>query len=34
VHGEANPARALAERVAQELGWCAVVPRHAERVLL
>ncbi|MEJ3747023.1 MBL fold metallo-hydrolase [Actinomycetes bacterium KLBMP 9797] len=34
VHGEPGPAAALAGRVRSELGWCAVVPQHAERVLL
>lgn len=32
VHGEPTAADALAERVDQELGWCAVVPRMHERV--
>jgi metallo-beta-lactamase family protein len=34
VHGEADPADALARRITEELGWCAVVPRHGERVLV
>lgn len=34
VHGEEDAARALAERLADELGWNAVVPRHLERVRL
>lgn len=34
VHGEPVPAAALAARISTELGWCAVVPQHAERVLL
>ncbi|BCB89542.1 MBL fold metallo-hydrolase RNA specificity domain-containing protein [Phytohabitans suffuscus] len=34
VHGEPAPAAALAARIGTELGWCAVVPRYAERVLL
>ena len=34
VHGEPEAAKALAQRVGDELGWCAVVPRYAERVRL
>lgn len=34
VHGEPSPARALAELITDELGWCAVVPRLGERVRL
>jgi metallo-beta-lactamase family protein len=34
VHGESGPAATLAHRIDSELGWCAVVPRYAERVLL
>ncbi len=34
VHGEEGAARALATRLADELGWSAVVPRYLERVLL
>ncbi|MDP3894757.1 MBL fold metallo-hydrolase RNA specificity domain-containing protein [Nocardioides sp.] len=34
VHGEEDAARALAERLADELGWNAVVPRYLERVRL
>jgi metallo-beta-lactamase family protein len=34
VHGEPGPSRALADRIRSELGWCAVVPRDGERVLL
>jgi metallo-beta-lactamase family protein len=32
VHGEEDAARALAARLAHELGWNAVVPRYLERV--
>ena len=34
VHGEEDAARALADRLAEELGWNAVVPRYLERVRL
>lgn len=34
VHGEPQAAQTLAARVADELGWLAVVPRHGERVRL
>lgn len=34
VHGEPHGSRALADRVADEVGWTAVVPRPLERVLL
>jgi len=34
VHGEPGPASTLAARIGTELGWPAVLPRHAERVLL
>lgn len=34
VHGEPHGAARLAERIHSELGWCAIVPRHGERVLL
>ena len=34
VHGEPAASSALAARVADELGWCAVVPRYGERVRL
>jgi metallo-beta-lactamase family protein len=34
VHGDEQPARTLAGRITRELGWCAVVPRFEERVLL
>lgn len=34
VHGEPPSARALAELITDELGWCAVVPRLGERVRL
>jgi metallo-beta-lactamase family protein len=34
VHGEEDAARALAARLAAELGWNAVVPRYLERVRL
>lgn len=34
VHGEEQAAMALADRITRDLHWCAVVPRHAERVLL
>ncbi|WP_088315165.1 MBL fold metallo-hydrolase RNA specificity domain-containing protein [Kineosporia sp. R_H_3] len=34
VHGEPDAAATLAARVRAELGWCAVVPRPGERVLV
>lgn len=34
VHGEEDASRALAARLADELGWNAVVPRYLERVRL
>ena len=34
VHGELNASSVLAERIADDLGWCAVVPRHGEKVRL
>ncbi len=34
VHGEPEASSALASRVRGELDWCAVVPRHGERVRL
>jgi metallo-beta-lactamase family protein len=34
VHGEPASAQALADRIADELGWVAVVPSYGERVLL
>ena len=34
VHGEADASAALADRIRAELGWCAVVPRPGERVLV
>ncbi|MGZ5405937.1 MAG: MBL fold metallo-hydrolase RNA specificity domain-containing protein [Nocardioides sp.] len=34
VHGEEDAARALATRLADDLGWNAVVPRYLERVRL
>ena len=34
VHGEPEPARALAARIDAELGWAAVAPRDGERVKL
>ena len=34
VHGEEDAARALADRLADQLGWNAVVPRYLERVRL
>ncbi len=34
VHGDEQPARTLAARITRELGWCAVVPRFEERVLV
>jgi len=34
VHGEPKASNALAHRIHTELGWCATVPRHAERVLI
>jgi hypothetical protein len=32
--GEALGAQALADRLQQQLGWCAVLPRYGERVRL
>ncbi|GAB6987693.1 hypothetical protein JCM10369A_42190 [Nocardioides pyridinolyticus] len=34
VHGEPDASAALARRIGDELGWCAVVPRLGERVRL
>ena len=34
VHGEPQASRVLADRIADELGWLAVVPRFGERVRL
>jgi metallo-beta-lactamase family protein len=34
VHGEPPASAALADRIDRELGWCAVRPRQAERVLV
>jgi metallo-beta-lactamase family protein len=34
VHGEPRASAALAKRISDELGWCAVAPRYAERVRL
>jgi len=34
VHGEPSAATALATRIDRDLGWCAVTPRDAERVLV
>ncbi len=34
VHGERHASAALAARVRNELGWCAVVPRPGERVVV
>ncbi len=34
VHGEPASSEALAGRIREELGWCAVVPRYGERVRL
>jgi len=34
IHGEPAASDALATRIADELGWCAVVPRYGERVRL
>ena len=34
VHGEPDAARALRDRIEEELGWSAVVPSHLERVRL
>ncbi|WP_020524795.1 MBL fold metallo-hydrolase RNA specificity domain-containing protein [Catelliglobosispora koreensis] len=34
VHGEQAASETLSHRIHSELGWCAVVPRHAERVLI
>jgi metallo-beta-lactamase family protein len=33
VHGEESASTALAVRISAELNWCAVVPRHGERIL-
>jgi Cft2 family RNA processing exonuclease len=34
VHGEPHASAALAQRITDELGWCALVPRDGERVRL
>jgi metallo-beta-lactamase family protein len=34
VHGEPDASAALATRLTSDLGWCAIVPRHGEQVLL
>ena len=34
VHGEPPASAELARRISDELAWCAVVPRHGERVLV
>ena len=34
VHGEPDASSALAARIQEELGWCAVAPRYGERVRL
>ena len=34
VHGELDASSALARDIQRDLGWCAVVPRPGERVLL
>lgn len=34
VHGEPAGSQALAGAITEDLGWCAVVPRHGESVLL
>lgn len=34
VHGEPRSSEVLAQRIGDELGWCAVVPRYGERVRL
>jgi metallo-beta-lactamase family protein len=34
VHGEPHSSAALARRIRDELGWCAVTPRYGERVRL
>jgi len=34
VHGEPSGSQALADRLHDQLGWCAVVPKHLERVRL
>lgn len=34
VHGEPSASNALRERIHSQLGWCAVVPRYRERVLV
>jgi len=33
-HGELAAANALSHRIHAELGWCAVVPMHAERLMI
>jgi hypothetical protein len=33
VHGEEGASTALAARISAELNWCAVVPRHGERIM-
>jgi metallo-beta-lactamase family protein len=34
VHGDPVPARALATRIAQELGWVVDVPAYRDRTLI
>jgi metallo-beta-lactamase family protein len=34
VHGEPSASAALRARIEHELDWSAVVPEHAERILL
>jgi metallo-beta-lactamase family protein len=34
VHGEATAAQALRDRIERQLDWAAVVPEHAERIVL
>jgi len=34
VHGEPGPARALAQRIKDDLGWAVVVPGYRDRVVL
>lgn len=34
VHGEPHASRTLCEQIGSQLGWCGVVPRYRERVLV
>ena len=34
VHGEATASTALRDRIERQLDWTAVVPQHAERIVL